>query len=269
MLPLSLLLLATLVRAADKNGFTTPVVVEAGDPFTIFINLSSASSDSADCQGPERCDMKYMRIYLMGDPTHDTKTDRTGELIIWRQYCYLEGCVSTDLTSFNTTIPKASFPDGYPYSLDYNFFTPLDNGTTVTHQPTFSIFSATTFNLTGATGNWSEFAYELADYGIEKYVYDVPCSAVPCLQECQTEWVTPYVPVPRRKGSEMDACVELCKVDSDPMDECLTRNATTMVETATATAAATTTTDVQASETSAKANSDYQRQVFTTKPRYF
>ncbi|KAH6990990.1 hypothetical protein BKA56DRAFT_573554 [Ilyonectria sp. MPI-CAGE-AT-0026] len=227
MFTLTLLYLAALVSASvDHNVLSTPNVVRAGEPFTIFTNLAAAHWPIPDCQGPGRCDMKYLRVYMMGDPTYETMTDRGGPAIIWRQYCYLEGCVSTDLTSFNTTIPKASFPDGYPYSLDYMLFTPLDNGSISTLEPTFSIFEATTFNLTGATGNWSDFAYQSADYGIEKYVYTVPCSAVPCLQDCQTEFVAPYVPFPRKKGEQLDACVKECKGDSDPMAKCLTKNAT-------------------------------------------
>ncbi|KPM36484.1 hypothetical protein AK830_g10098 [Neonectria ditissima] len=135
-----------------------------------------------------------------------------------------------------------------------------------TQQPVFSAFSATKFNLTGATGSWSEFAHRSADYGIEDYVYDVPCVAVPCLQKCQTKWVAPYVPYSRRKGAEMDACVEECKGDSDPMDECLATNATAIIETATETAVSETTlsettlsetaTDVQASETLSTADAE-------------
>ncbi|KAF7553784.1 hypothetical protein G7Z17_g3407 [Cylindrodendrum hubeiense] len=207
MLPLIFFCLATLVSAyEDGTVLTTPKVVHAGEPFTIFTNLTAASWPNPDCQGPGRCDMKYLRVYLMSDPTYETMTDRTGRLIIWRRY--LEGCVSTNLINFNTSIPKGSFPDGYPYSLDYMLFTPLDNGSISGYTPTFAAFSATIFNLTGATGNWSEFEYESSDYGIEEYVSTMPCSAVPCLEECQTKFVAPYVPFPRKKGEELDACVE-------------------------------------------------------------
>lgn len=88
MLTLTLLCLVALVSAyVDDNVLNTPNVVRAGEPFTIFTNLAAAHWPNPDCQGPGRCDMKYLRVYMMGDPTYETMTDRTGRSIIWRQYC--------------------------------------------------------------------------------------------------------------------------------------------------------------------------------------
>lgn len=88
MLTLILLYLAALVSASvDHTVLNTPNVVRAGEPFTIFTNLAAAHWPIPDCQGPGRCDMKYLRVYMMGDPTYETMTDRGGPAIIWRQYC--------------------------------------------------------------------------------------------------------------------------------------------------------------------------------------
>ncbi|KAH6900442.1 hypothetical protein B0T10DRAFT_470698 [Thelonectria olida] len=247
MIPLTLLALVSFVSAGlhDYKTLDTPELVRAGESFTIAVNFSGPEFPNENCLGPGRCNMDYFRVYLMADPTYTTVESSSGESIFWRRYCYLEGCVSTELTSFNTTVPKASFPNGYPYSLDYMLFTQLSNGSLDTFVPNFSVFESTIFNLTGATGNWSDLAYKYGDFGIDKYVRTVPCAAVPCLQDCQTKFVKPYSP------AELDACVEKCRGDSDPMADCIMKNTTTAGETANETTKGTTT-KTQASETVAE-----------------
>ncbi|CAM1504420.1 Fc.00g020110.m01.CDS01 [Cosmosporella sp. VM-42] len=140
--------------------------------------------------------------------------------------CYLEGCIATNVTTFNATIPTSSFPDGYPYTLDYGLFNINPNDSEDIFHPNFAAFGGTIFNLTAATGNWSDFSYQKADYGLEQYLSSIPCSAVPCVQDCQTEFVEPYVPFPREKGEELDACVEKCRGKANPIADCVVKNAT-------------------------------------------
>lgn len=243
------LLTASLVAAsAEDIVLQIPELVAAGSPFNIHVDFANASWPNPECQGPGDCDWSYFRTYLMADSTHYTKTDRSGdgEVTVWRTYCmearycvlpivsrtyccfigYLSGCVSTDVTSFNATIPQDVFPNGYPYTLDHALFNVNANGSESLFSPTFSGFSATTFNISDSTGNWTEFVYNKGNYGIEDYLFDTPCDKLPCLEECQTKYIAPYVPYVRKMGDELDACVAACLEGTEPRKHCIAENVT-------------------------------------------
>lgn len=142
---------------------------------------------------------------------------------------YLSGCVSTDVTSFNATIPVESFPNGSPYTLDHELFN-VDHGVERLFSPTFANFDGTIFNITNATGKWTEFAADMGNYGIENKLSSIPCDKVLCVEACQTKYIAPYVPYVDTKKAELAACIAECQKDVDPLETCIMKNATIAVE---------------------------------------
>ncbi|KAM5384418.1 hypothetical protein ACJZ2D_001454 [Fusarium nematophilum] len=191
MIPLMLLGLGSLHFAAaqhyDAVTFKTPEVIEAGDPFTVFVDLANTTWPNRDCWNPWECKWEYMRVLFMANPTYGEQRGPG----LWGEYCYLEGCVATNVTSFETAIPRNVFPNGGPYSLDYFLFGARSDDVRDPFRLEFSLGDATNFNVTNSVGNYTEYTCRRGYYGIEDHLPTVPCEAVPCVQECQTEFVAP------------------------------------------------------------------------------
>ncbi|KAH7313428.1 hypothetical protein B0I35DRAFT_273013 [Stachybotrys elegans] len=141
-------------------------------------------------------------------------------------------CATTNVMNFTAEIPSASFPSGGPYGLDYILFDIAANGSVYYGSPLGTGLNVRELNLTGGTGEWSDFAKEYGNWGIENRLRLASCDAVPCIQDCQTQLVEPNYPFVLTNHPELDACVEECYAASpippfQDVSGCVTENAVT------------------------------------------
>ncbi len=90
--------------------------------------------------------------------------------------------------SFNVTIPGSVGPSGSYYGISAQIFKP--NGDESNRGGRYSVeIPSNIFNLTGATGNWSE--YQLEDYTLWSADL-IPCTSFACVKACVSNltWVT-------------------------------------------------------------------------------
>ncbi|KAI1371566.1 hypothetical protein F4677DRAFT_434988 [Hypoxylon crocopeplum] len=222
MMPAAVFILFLGFSVALDTVFIPPPVVTAGVPTPIQLNLSASTCD-VNLGSQRGCDWPFFRPWLTADPKFESR----GIFLIQPQ-CFLAPCVTTNLTSFEITLPPSAVPDGYPYSISYFFFNFRDNGTIDSYYPMWSGFQSERFNVTGANTSWT--SYDLtsrynSDNSGRAWFGNVSCEALECARKCADKIVAPKVPFVGDPIPEMDACVEACPAYGwDPTD-CITQNA--------------------------------------------
>ncbi|KAI5273930.1 hypothetical protein E4T47_02952 [Aureobasidium subglaciale] len=163
-------------RAIDT--ITVPDVITADSPFTLTITPKDDASGN-------------YRIYL----------DTTPPGYAGGQSCYLKNTTSTDITAVNLTIPADFGPPGDFYSISTRDLSDLDTDASY-------VFS-NAFNLTGATGNYSEYENKLNGAPLWD-ANSLPCESYNCARKCaQDSYPKDMIP-----GSDafntMRACIMKC-----------------------------------------------------------
>ncbi|THY99537.1 hypothetical protein D6C95_04523 [Aureobasidium pullulans] len=163
-------------RAIDT--ITVPDVITADSPFTLTVTPKDDASGN-------------YRIYL----------DTTPPGYAGGQSCYLKNSTSTDITAVNLTIPADFGPNGDFYSISTRDLSDSDTDASY-------VFS-NAFNLTGATGNYSEYENKLNGAPLWDS-NSLPCDSYNCARNCaQDSYPKDMVP-----GSDafntMRACIMKC-----------------------------------------------------------
>ncbi|KAI5197202.1 hypothetical protein E4T39_07415 [Aureobasidium subglaciale] len=163
-------------RAIDT--ITVPDVITANSPFTLTVTPKDDASGN-------------YRIYL----------DTTPPGYAGGQSCYLKNTTSTDITAVNLTIPADFGPNGDFYSISTRDLSDSDTDASY-------VFS-NAFNLTGATGNYSEYENKLNGAPLWD-ANSLPCESYNCARNCaQDSYPKDIIP-----GSDafntMRACIMKC-----------------------------------------------------------
>lgn len=138
---------------------------------------------------------------------------------------FIAGCLTTNITSFNFTLPRGSLPDGGPYKLSYSLFNitnnsqkPLDS-----YSPSKAMYDQPEFNITGNNNNnsggdrsaqWT--AYDKAGHwwtGLgnpEGWLRNVSCASVGCARQCAQRILGPLLPDKPMSNPDMTACLKAC-----------------------------------------------------------
>ncbi|KEQ94514.1 hypothetical protein AUEXF2481DRAFT_5996 [Aureobasidium subglaciale EXF-2481] len=165
-------------RAIDT--ISVPDVITADSPFTLTIT----PKDDDDASG-------NYRIYL----------DTTPPGYAGGQSCYLKNTTSIDITAVNLTIPADFGPNGDFYSISTRDLSDSDTDASY-------VFS-NAFNLTGATGKYSEYENKLNGAPLWD-ANSLPCESYNCARNCaQNSYPKDMIP-----GSDafnaMRACIMEC-----------------------------------------------------------
>ncbi|KAH8880529.1 hypothetical protein GQ53DRAFT_755066 [Thozetella sp. PMI_491] len=203
--------------------FSIPPVATAGvrTPVEFNFNASSCSSPLSESQD---CDWPYLKLWLMADPAYEQG------VIVWRPYCTLSPCVSTNLSSFDITIPPSAVPDGYPYGMTYQLFRRDDKtGNYTFNSPIWSSFESTIFNITGANTTWNDYDKQSGRFSTDNesrsWWANLTCDALACVRECALKYEAPKVPYVAGSLPELDKCVEACPGMGWDPSHCITENA--------------------------------------------
>ncbi|KAK6006383.1 hypothetical protein QM012_006793 [Aureobasidium pullulans] len=164
------------VRAIDT--ITVPTLITADVPFTLTVTPKDDTPGN-------------YRIYL----------DTTPPGYAGGQSCYLKNMTSTDITAVNLTIPANFGPNGDFYSISTRDLSDSDTDASY-------VFS-NAFNLTGASGNYSEYENKLNGAPLWD-ANSLPCDAYDCARNCaQDSYPKDMIP-----GSDafnaMRACIMKC-----------------------------------------------------------
>ncbi|KAI4728567.1 hypothetical protein E4T49_03638 [Aureobasidium sp. EXF-10728] len=163
-------------RAIDT--ITVPDVITADVAFTLTVTPKDTTPGN-------------YRIYL----------DTTPPGYAGGQSCYLKNMTSTDITAVNLTIPANFGPNGDFYSISTRDLSDSDTDASY-------VFS-NAFNLTGASGNYSEYENKLNGAPLWD-ANSLPCTAYDCARNCaQDSYPKDMIP-----GSDafntMRACIMKC-----------------------------------------------------------
>ncbi|KAK7935591.1 hypothetical protein PG985_001086 [Apiospora marii] len=193
--------------------------VAVGDPTLVRVNLSAHDpcDEITDYKG---CGWPYMEVWL-----HAAPLEPPGMMKYWMPYCFIAGCLTTNITSFNFTLPGGSLPDGGPYKLSYKLFNttndprkPLDS-----YSPSEAMYDQPEFNITGnnnknsgdpSGAQWTP--YDKAGHwwtGLgnpEGWLRNVSCASVGCARQCAQRILGPLLPEKPISDSDMTACLKAC-----------------------------------------------------------
>ncbi|KAG9959448.1 hypothetical protein KCU61_g7394, partial [Aureobasidium melanogenum] len=163
-------------RAIDT--ITVPDLITADVPFTLAVTPKDDTPGN-------------YRIYL----------DTTPPGYAGGQSCYLKNMTSTAITAVNLTIPANFGPNGDFYSISTRDLSDSDTDASY-------VFS-NAFNLTGASGNYSEYENKLNGAPLWD-ANSLPCTAYDCARNCaQGSYPKDMIP-----GSDafntMRACIMKC-----------------------------------------------------------
>ncbi|RSM19484.1 hypothetical protein CDV31_001644 [Fusarium ambrosium] len=217
-----------------------PNHINASEPFSVALNWSrSAWHEScerySDKAGGYACDWPYLRIYLGGDQDLDFFNRDPDYLKKLTHYCYLEPCVTTNVTQLYLTIPQDAVPnsgtDGkggeegplWALSLRWDVYYLQPNGTAVNRR--FGLHDDSTwFNLTGADDEpWPENQTGYAWYMLmEKYAWNIPCDAMKCARKCFGDYMD--TPSGKKSHDVVEKCVEACPGYGREEKGCITEN---------------------------------------------
>lgn len=141
----------------------------------------------------------------------------------------LAACISTNLTSFNVTVPPSAVPNGAPYSLDYKLFDFHPNGTAREFSPIWSGFEGSRFSIAGSNKTdppWTRYDHRYEpDNFFRPWYGNVSCEALACAMACANDLAAPSVPFVKTDFPELDACVEACPGYGWDPRVCVTENA--------------------------------------------
>ncbi|KAF1350737.1 hypothetical protein BDV97DRAFT_397737 [Delphinella strobiligena] len=169
---------ACLATAATAfESISVPTDITAGEDFTLTVTTNN--SDSA---------YTSYRVYLDTTPPGYTGGPS----------CYLYNTTSTNTTTLQLNIPPAFGPDGTFYSIATKEF-PSATGYTLSNS----------FNLTGATGNWS--TYEDSLNGTPLWpADDLPCSSYECARTCAMASYPKDLNYDSSAHTKMSSCIMTC-----------------------------------------------------------
>ncbi|KAG9518188.1 hypothetical protein KCU93_g8483, partial [Aureobasidium melanogenum] len=163
-------------RAIDT--ITVPDIITADQPFTLTVTPKDDTPGN-------------YRIYL----------DTTPPGYAGGQSCYLKNMTSTDITAVNLTIPANIGPNGDFYSISTRDLSDSDTDASY-------VFS-NAFNLTGASGNYSEYENKLNGAPLWD-ANSLPCTAYDCARNCAQDSY-PKDMIPGSDASNtMRACIMKC-----------------------------------------------------------
>lgn len=133
----------------------------------------------------------------------------------------MAGCLTTNVTSFNFTLPPGSLPDGGPYELSYKFFNltndprmPIDF-----YMPSQSMYDQPEFNITGndhsdPSAQWTQYDRGGHWWGglgnLEGWLTNMSCASVGCARQCAQNILWPLLPTSPTSNAEMTACLKAC-----------------------------------------------------------
>lgn len=226
------LLLATFagagVAGASDTVFYPPAVVTAGVPTTIKFDYN-ASSCKDTLEGGPNCDWPFFRLELTADPRFNYTGGSDDSIFLISRMCNLAACISTNLTSFNVTVPPSAVPNGAPYSLDYKLFDFHPNGTAREFSPIWSGFEGSRFSIAGSNKTdppWTRYDHRYEpDNFFRPWYGNVSCEALACAMACANDLAAPSVPFVKTDFPELDACVEACPGYGWDPRVCVTENA--------------------------------------------
>ncbi len=224
MLGTSLLLLfgASWGLTPTLSVFSAPAIATAGIPTLVDFDFGASSCDSPLSQ-PQDCNWPYLKLWLMADPAYDSG------ITVWRPYCMVSPCISTNLSNFYITIPPSAVPDGRPYSLTYTLFHRDDNGSYSFFSPIWSAFESTAFNISGANTSWNDYDKQSGRFSTDNsnraWWANLTCEALGCVRQCALDIEAPLVPFVGGPLPKLDECVEACPGMGWDPSSCITQNA--------------------------------------------
>jgi hypothetical protein len=224
----------------DEPLMHAPNHINASEPFSVALNWSRSAWHEAcerysDQAGGFGCDWPYLRIYLGGDQDLDFLNPNSDYSKKFTHYCYLEPCVTTNVTQLSLTIPQDAIPnsgtDGrggeegpwWAVSLRWDIFYLQPNGTAVSRR--YGLHDDSTwFNLTGADDEpWPENQTGYAWYMLmEDYVWNIPCDSMKCARKCFGEYMD--TPSGKKSYDAVEECVEACPGYGREEKGCITEN---------------------------------------------
>ncbi|KAK8037967.1 hypothetical protein PG994_014734 [Apiospora phragmitis] len=212
-----LLCLATPILAYIKDGPLLDMVltVTVGEPTLVSVNLS-AHDPCNEITHHKDCNWPYMEVWLKAAPM-----DPPGTKKYWMPYCSVAGCLTTNITNFNFTLPPRSLPDGGPYKLSYNLFNtahdprkPIDY-----YSPSESMYDQPEFNIKGnnnsdPSAQWTPYdkaAHWWTGLGNpEGWLRNVSCASVGCARQCAQRILGSLLPEKPNSNANMTACLKAC-----------------------------------------------------------
>ncbi|KAK8136478.1 hypothetical protein PG984_004418 [Apiospora sp. TS-2023a] len=136
---------------------------------------------------------------------------------------FVTGCLTTNITSFNFTLPAGSLPDGGPYKLSYNLFNitnnprnPLDY-----YSPSEAMYDQPEFNITGNDNSGDDPSAQWTPYdkaghwgtemgNPEGWLRNTSCASVGCARQCAQRILGPLLPESPMSNPDMTACLKAC-----------------------------------------------------------
>lgn len=130
--------------------------------------------------------------------------------------------MTTNITSFNFTLPAGSLPDGGPYKLSYNLFNVADNPRKPldSYSPSEAMYDQPEFDITGNDNSGDPGAqwtpYDNAGHwwmGLgnpEGWLRNVSCASVGCARQCAQRILGPLLPEKPTSNPDMTACLKAC-----------------------------------------------------------
>lgn len=185
------------VKAIDT--ITVPDVITADTPFTLTVTPKDDTSGN-------------YRIYLDTTPpgyaggqscmaSNTLNPQRPRQQTNKRQTGYLKNSTSTDITAVNLTIPANFGPSGSFYSISTRDLSDPDADASY-------VFS-NAFNLTGATGNYSDYENELNGAPLWD-ANALPCTAYDCARTCAQDSYPQDLEAGSNAAATMRKCILAC-----------------------------------------------------------
>ncbi|KAK8855709.1 hypothetical protein PGQ11_011621 [Apiospora arundinis] len=201
------------IRAGPVLDLVQTVAV--GEPTLVRVNLS-AHDPCNEITHHKGCGWPYMQMNLAAAPL-----GHPGKEKYWEPYCFVSGCLTANITSFNFTLPPGSLPNGGPYKLSYSFFNltgnprdPIDH-----YMPSQSMYDPPLFNITGnndsdPSAQWTQYDTDGHWWGglgnLEGWLTNMSCASVGCGRQCAQRVLAPLLPESPSTNAEMTACLKAC-----------------------------------------------------------